>query len=219
MHCRLTTETTAHRVLIASLALLGLLWVLPPCQAVAQSDAEVQALAEDMRPLVAVRTPRGPVPVRHCRSAGPPVEGGDVWARCDRRLYEFARYFVASGRAHGVDSLLLAAMARHESGLNPFAESSIGSRGIGQLHPRGVGRRSIFVRSDRFWAACAREIGACQREIVDLQAEHLRAWIDRCGEVKAALGGYNSGRCGRTRYMRSVLRWHNRIRGLRGSDA
>lgn len=220
----------------ASLILFLLALVALP--SAAQPIEEARELAGALRVLVAVQTPRGPVPVRHCRRA-PLVASGtvsaasararrpterDPWERCDGRLQVFAGYFFDAGRRHEVDPWLLAAMARQESGLNPFASGAIGEGGIAQLHPRGIGRRSRFVQDEGFRRACSREVGACQREVVELQAEHLRHWIDRCGgNVKAALGGYNRGRCGITAYTSNVLRHHRRLvrptRSTRGSDA
>ena len=182
--------------------------VVGTCSAVAQPYDEARELAFALRTVVAVSTPRGPAPIRHCRQT--PGEG-DAWTRCQRRLDSFAENFHDAGRRHELDPWVLAAMASHESGLNPFAVSRIGARGIAQLHPRGVGFRSPFVRSPWVRRRCAREVHACQREVVELSAEHLRAWVDRCGDLKRALGGYNRGRCGLTPYVARVLRVHRRL--------
>lgn len=204
----------------------------------AQAD-ETRDLARAMRVLVSVETPRGPVPIRHCRNAGPdrirgaiparvaasrhPVEArrreilltdrhGQWWARCDARLAAFAGYFVRSAQVYDVDPWILASMARQESGLNPYATGPIGEGGIAQLHPRGVGARSRFVQSESFRRACMRQTDACQEEVIDIQAEHLRFWLDRCdGNIKSALGGYNRGRCGITAYTSNVLGHHRRL--------
>ena len=190
---------------------------------------EEQRLAHAMRAFVTVQTPRGGVPIAHCRNAGPrgPVSArvarGETrddrhanmvdrwWARCNTRLSAFARYFIRAGHTFDVDPWVLAAMARHESGLNPYATGSIGEGGIAQLHPRGVGQRSRFVRSSSFRRACMRQADACQEDVVMIQAEHLRFWVDRCGDLKRALGGYNRGRCGITTYTVHVLRQHRRL--------
>lgn len=198
----------------------------------AQAD-ETRQLAQAMRVFVSVQTPgMGPVPIRHCRNAGPARtvsarvarglgrarrEAPDEralrwWERCDRRLAAFAGYFVRAGRVHDVDPWILASMARQESGLNPYATGPIGEGGIAQLHPRGVGARSRFVQSEAFRRACTRQVDACQEEIVDIQAEHLRFWLDRCdNNIKSALGGYNRGRCGITPYTTNVLDHHWRL--------
>ncbi|MCA9602024.1 MAG: transglycosylase SLT domain-containing protein [Myxococcales bacterium] len=142
-------------------------------------------------------TPKGQVVhVAHCRG----VPGG-----CRARIAIFARWLADVADAFRVDPFLLAAIAVKESGLNPFAEGSAGELGIVQLHPKGVGRRAKFVRNSNFRQRCERSIGACQKEILEIGAEHLAQAITRCGDVKAALGAYNSGKCGETDYTRRVL--------------
>lgn len=198
-----------------------ILLILAACIAVsarAQSE-DPEELAAAMRVLVAVETPRGPVPVRHCRRAGTVSARAarsrtrpEPWDRCDRRLMFFANAFVRAGHVHDVDPWVLAAMARQESGLNPFAIGPSGEGGVAQLHPRGIGRRSRFVRNESFRGQCTQRADACQQEVIDLQAEHLRSWIDRCdGNLKHALGGYNSGHCGLRAYVNNVLRHHRRL--------
>lgn len=203
-----------------------LLLLLLLCVEGVHVDAQVSqydVLAEALRKVVSVSTPRGPLPVRHCREAplstSAPIPAAvasgrghlNAWHRCDQRLKEFARYFIRGAKIHGVDPYILAAMARVESGLNPFATGAIGEGGIAQLHPRGIGRRSRFVSDEQYRRSCMRETGACQGEVVELQAEHLRAWMDRCGSLDAALGGYNRGRCGETAYTRNVHRVKARL--------
>lgn len=227
-HIRRTDLVVA--VMRATLAFILLLVIVAAGVASAQDSwSTTQRLAHAMRAFVTVQTPRGPVAIAHCRNAGPrgPVRAAvdrgetrearhdqrvsDGWARCDARLAAFSRYFISAGRTFDVSPWVLAAMARHESGLNPYATGPIGERGIAQLHPRGVGQRSQFVRSPAFRRACMRQADACQEEVVLIQAEHLRFWIDRCGDLKRALGGYNRGRCGITAYTANVLRQHRRL--------
>lgn len=174
-------------------------------EAAPEDPVTVESLTVALRGAVAVGARAAPI--RHCRSA----PGG-----CEARLSAFASAMVASGTRHGIDPVLLAAVALRESGLNPAAEgTAVGEGGIMQLHPRGVGRHSRFVRDARFRARCLRrEPGACQAEVVEIGAEHLAAWISRCGSESAGLGGYNRGRCGETVYVQRVGHAREKLRGL-----
>src|SRR5688572_25687954 len=129
--------------------------------------------------LTLYRTPSGrTMYVRHCRSA----PGG-----CHARVAQLAGWIVEVSREHQVDPWLLAAMAVRESGLNPFAVGRAGGRGIVQIHPPGTAargqRRASFLRSEGYRQRCAREPGACQREILEAGARHLAEWLRRCGSV------------------------------------
>ena len=164
------------------------------------------ALVAAIRHMLAINLPNGTqAPVRHCRSAGPRMDGSDRWQRCERRITLFVQYFQKAGAEHGVDPWLLAAMARRESGFHPLAQGSIGEYGIMQLHPQGVGSRSRYVRNPRFRDRCQSVPGACQEEVVDLGASLIGRATQRCGGVAEALGAYNRGRCGATDYSRRVL--------------
>lgn len=194
--------------LIAVLFVLGLVMLFGIvlrgyAQPSAPESDEVATLARALRTAVSAD---GRWPVRHCALAGRPIPDGDRWARCDRRLRAFAGMFVEAGARHGVDPYLLAAMASRESGLYPWALGAVGEVGILQLHPHGVGR-DIARRLARpgVRARCERQAGACQAEVVDTAARHLRACLAACGTVSGALGAYNRGRCGETSYSRNVL--------------
>lgn len=169
------------------------------------------ALVEAIGRELAIHLPSGRVTyVLHCRSA--PGDGGAV-ARCLRRVRLFAQYFQAEGEAHGIDPWVLAAMAKRESGFNPMASGGVGEHGVMQLHPRGPGARSRFVTNRRFRERCQREPGACQRAVVSIGADLMGRVVRRCGNVEAALGAYNTGRCGgNPDYARRVLRTLERMR-------
>ena len=128
-------------------------------------------------------------PAYHCRRA---KEG------CDERLMEFARYLADAGQQFEVDPWLLAAMAYRESSLNPFAIGGYGEAGILQLHPRSRTSKGVrFVRDTRYRASCQKEVGACQREVVERAAQMLKSSLEKCGgDLEKALGMYNTGRCG-----------------------
>ncbi len=125
----------------------------------------------------------------HCRRA---PEG------CDRRLLEFAHYLTDAGQKTGLDPWLLAAMAFKESGFNPFAMGSLGELGILQLHPNNPRSRSVrFLHDEWYRKRFRREVWSCQREVVDRAAQLLAKSVELCGgNLKDALGAYNTGRCG-----------------------
>lgn len=136
--------------------------------------------------------------VKHCRTA---PEG------CHTRLRAFASMFIRSGRDHSVDPWVLAAMAARESGFNPWAEGSIGERGVLQL-ARMWTRDLPQLRDPRVMARCRREVGACQSQVIDFAAGMLARSIEKCGSLLGGLTRYNTGRCldEPNRYARQVLR-------------
>jgi hypothetical protein len=115
---------------------------------------------------------------------------------------------------HGLDPFVLAAMAIRESGLDPFVQGAAGEWGIVQLHPRGIGGRVRFVQSEAYRQRCRRSAGACQREVLEVGANHLAEAIQACGSLNEALGRYNRGVCGETAYTRRVMREHARLLDL-----
>ncbi len=172
------------------------------------------ALVAAIRRELSINLPNGSTaPVGHCLRAGPRMDGNDRWQRCQRRVSLFAQYFQAAGAEHGVDPWVLAAMARRESAYYPGASGSVGEYGIMQLHPRGVGRDVRYVSNARFRAACRRVPGACQEEVVNVGADLLGRSLRHCGTIEAALGAYNTGRCGGSEgYTQRVLRVVERMR-------
>lgn len=157
----------------------------------AESDSSVLLLQKAMRARISISTNRrtgGTVPAYHCRHA---PEG------CDQRLTVFARYLTEAGQQAGVDPWLLAAMAFRESGFNPFAMGSLGELGILQLHPKNPRSKEVrFLHDDWYRKRCRKQSGACQREVVERAAQLLASSVAECGNVKDALGAYNTGRCG-----------------------
>ena len=94
----------------------------------------------------------------------------------------FARAFVAAERETGLDSALLAAVARAESEFRPHAVSRAGARGLMQLTPE-----------------TARRYGADPHDptqAVRAAAEYLKDLIAEHGSVEAALRAYNGGPLG-----------------------
>jgi hypothetical protein len=178
-------------------------------------DEAVGLLQSAMRSRIAIGYNRmgNPVLAYHCRKA---KEG------CDRRLSEFAHYLVDAGQAYGIDPWLMAAMALKESGLNPFAKGRVGELGILQIHPKRRDARQVrFIRDEWYRLTCRREPGACQREVVRHAAHVLARSLERCGgDLKGALGLYNTGRCGGNRaYAKRVLLERGKMLEAAGLDA
>ncbi|MEZ4323667.1 MAG: transglycosylase SLT domain-containing protein [Polyangiales bacterium] len=138
----------------------------------------------------------------HCRSAP---------AGCRARIALYARLIARISRAEDVDPFLVAAVVLRESGLNPFAEGSVGERGIVQLHPRGAGADVEFVQSERYRRRCRSAADACQEEVLRVGIQLLANSIRRCGSVEAGLGMYNGGTCQATSYSRRVLTERSRL--------
>jgi hypothetical protein len=168
----------------------------------ASAGDEVSLLQSALLTRVAVSTNKRTgrtVPAFHCRHA---AEG------CEARLGRFAGYLVSAGQQHGIDPWLMAAMALRESGLNPFAQGAIGELGILQINPgRRDARQVRFIRDEWYRKRCRREPGACQQEVVNHAARVLARSLQLCkGDVEAALGAYNTGRCnGNKRYTERIL--------------
>jgi len=175
-----------------------------------------QVLQRAMRARVTVNTdPHTGVTIAavHCRHA---PEG------CDRRLLEFANYLNSAGAKSGIDPWLLAAMAFKESGFNPFAMGSLGELGILQLHPQNPRSKNVrFIHDEWYRKRCHKEVGACQREVVERAAQLLARTVEQCGgNIKDALGAYNTGRCGgNSRYSKRILGERNLLRAAAGLGA
>ncbi len=92
----------------------------------------------------------------------------------------FADLFNTAGARYGVAPVLLAAVAKQESGFDPTAVSPAGARGLMQLMPGtadGLGVKDSFDPA----------------QAVDGAARLLRDLIDRFGRFDLALAGYNAG--------------------------
>lgn len=188
------------RLLSCALVLTSALTLTPDARA--ELDP-VPLLQQALRSRVTIHINRRTgfmVPAYHCRLA----QGG-----CDARLQEFAQYLKEAGEHFELDPWLLAGMAVRESGMNPFAVGLVGERGILQLHPKNRHFKDVkFVNDGGYRARCQREVGACQREVVDRAAMLLARSLHKCGgDLTQALGMYNTGRCGGSqRYAQQVYR-------------
>ena len=136
--------------------------------------------------------------VQHCRR----LRHG-----CEREVSVLVDYIFDVSIREGFDPWLLAAVAWHESRFNPFAESNQGAFGVLQMLRRSRWSHGLpFVRQRWYRERCRRELGSCQRPIVERSVYWLKRSIDHCGSVQAGLRMYNSGRCdGPRRYPRAVF--------------
>jgi hypothetical protein len=182
----------------------------PPSGTTPTSTELTLARALESRMTVWRRPDGRVVYVSHCRA----VRGG-----CRARIAAFARWIAEVSGERSIDPFVLAAMAVRESGLDPFARGPAGELGIIQLHPRGIGRGVRFITSETYRTRCARQPGACQREVLAVGASHLDTAITTCGSLEAGLGAYNSGACGETAYTRRILRERARLIELAKTDA
>ena len=91
----------------------------------------------------------------------------------------YAALFEAAGAKHGVESRLLASVAKVESNFNPNAGSPAGAQGLMQFMPstaKGMGIDPLDPA-----------------QAIDGAARYLRAQMDRFGSVELALAAYNAG--------------------------
>ena len=122
------------------------------------------------------------------------------------------RSIFESATRHHIPVDIFAAMAVHESGLNPFAIGKYSEKGIFQLHPKGPGRGIQFVRDDVYWERCKRLDSACQKQVIDRAAKELERGLLRCRTLKKALGYYNTGKCdGDAVYVKRILYQRKRL--------
>lgn len=177
-----------------------------------ESNPDVDALTDAFSERLTVSRRRDGTRVltRRCREG--PVD-------CEARLRAFASLILEIAPRHGIDPLLLAAMALRESGLDPAALGRNREAGIVQLHPRGAGRNIRFVRDATYRNRCQRRVDACQREVLEHGALTLEQGIERCGGLRGGLGAYASGHCTTSaRYIDRVLEERETLRGLVRSD-
>lgn len=198
------------------LKLSSILFVLLMVTSVQAEEPALNLLTRAIQSAVTLnhnQTSSKPIFVRHCRSA----QKG-----CGARMEAFARYFVEAGKRFDLDPWLLAAMAFRESGLDPFATGSVGERGLLQMHPQSPWGRGIrFVKDERYRKICKKQAGACQRDLVQRAADLLSRSVRLCdGNLSAALGSYNTGRCGgNPDYAKRVIIQRDRLRKSVGLPA
>lgn len=102
-------------------------------------------------------------------------------ARVEDRIEKFKPLIKAKAEKHGLDPNLLAALVKQESNFNPYAVSSCGALGLGQLMPETA--KSLGV-TDPFNAAQNLDAAAC----------YLKKMLDRFGgNTDKALAAYNAG--------------------------
>ncbi len=101
----------------------------------------------------------------------------------------YAEIIRTSAQRHGLDPVLLAAMAEVESGFNPRAVSHKGARGLLQLMPETARRFGVADSFD-------------PRQNVEGGAQYLNWLLNRfSGDEQLALAGYNAGEGAVDRYQ------------------
>jgi len=133
---------------------------------------------------------------------------------CEAQITRLVDYIWDESERQDFDPWLVAAIAFHESGFNPFAESSQHAYGILQILRRSVWSRGLQFVRQRWYreTVCRRELGSCQQPIVERSIYWLRRSIAQCGSVQGGLRIYNSGRCtGPRRYARIIFNYRNLI--------
>lgn len=145
-----------------------------------------------------------PLPQGHCSSRH--------WT-CKERITEFSLYFYEEAYDNTpITPKVLAAVAFHESRMNPGAKSKTGDLGIMQLNPK-FHRNLRFVRDERYRKFCVKHrLGACQRPVVRAASKILHNSYRKCGSLRRALQKYHTGSCWRgPDYSRKVLRRYKKL--------
>lgn len=132
---------------------------------------------------------------------------------CETQVAEFVEYIFEEAREQNFNPWLVAAIAWHESRFSPFAASSAGAYGILQILRRSPWASGLpFVRQRWYRQRCRRELGSCQRPIVERSIYWLKRSIAHCGSIQGGLRMYNSGRCNGPRsYPRAVFAYQRRF--------
>jgi soluble lytic murein transglycosylase-like protein len=147
------------------------------------------------------------------RRTPPPTAPGDLGHAWRQAAGGFAALIERAATAHRVDPVLLTAVARTESSLDPLAVSPKGASGLMQLMP---------ATAERFGVRDVFDV----TQNVDGGARYLRWLLERFeGDTELALAGYNAGERAVERYsgvppypeteayVRKVLREADRLAG------
>lgn len=138
---------------------------------------------------------------------------------CEAHISAMVDLFFLEYQKTGIDPLIIAAMAKHETNFNPFAVNDrTQAAGILQLLPSQRSAEGLnFIHSASYRNQCEGEYYACQEEVLDASLKLLERSIRRCDNSLAqGLGMYGSGSCeGSKRFSRYVLRMSERFRQRR----
>lgn len=139
------------------------------------------------------------------------------WCREHSDCEQSIRFYVNNtwelALVNDLNPKLVLAQIYHESRFNAFARSSVGARGILQLHPRSPwGRTTKFVSNRQHRERCRNRVGHCQRSVLRAGIELLSRSRERCGNDRTALNMYASGSCENgVDYSRRVLAYYEEI--------
>jgi len=138
---------------------------------------------------------------------------------CEAHIESVVDMFFEQHYRRGIDPLVLAAIAKHETNFNPFAVNErTRAAGLLQLMPGSRFAEGIsFIHSAQVRARCANSYNACQEEVVDASVTLLERSIRRCdNSLREGLGMYGSGSCeGSRRFASYVIRLSNHLRQRR----
>ena len=147
-----------------------------------------------------------------------PITGTRTYSRsCEDRVYgceasitAIVDLFFEQKERHGIEPLILAAMAKHETNFNPFAiNERTRAAGLLQLtRASGFTRGIRFIQDSNYRARCERTHDACQGEVIEASVMLLERSISRCdNNLRQGLGMYGSGSCrGSRRFVKYVMR-------------
>jgi len=118
------------------------------------------------------------------------------------RAAQLASWFVAAGRAQGLDPALLAAVAWQESRLDAQAQGRYGEWGVMQLLPQT--RAGTLLPAGRMRQRCNVMTLWCQRWNINEGARILQQHIRRCGALWRGVSAYNGRPCRLSTYSQGV---------------
>lgn len=135
---------------------------------------------------------------------------------CEAHIESVVDLFFEQQNRRGIDPLILAAMAKHETNFNPFAVNDVyGAAGLLQLLPSNRHAKGVrFIHSRAYREQCRNDYYACQGEVVEASVTLLERSIRRCdNDLRQGLGMYGSGSCrGSRRFSKYVIRLAGELR-------
>jgi Rod binding domain-containing protein len=140
-------------------------------------DKQILPIDEDPIPL---EDRKGPLPIERERPDFRPVGPPKISAPADPIMRQYGKWIDEAAKANKVDSSLIWAVIKAESGGDSKAESPAGAKGLMQLidtTAEEMGVKKVFDA----------------RENIAGGTRYLRKMLDRFGDLKKALAAYNAG--------------------------